>query len=246
MAKIFNRPVLIAGEKRTIGGVVFTVVEYDRDFNISRATCIADPTDADTSKGFAVMAEVRDSVNKKLYKNTGTKISCAFTEFEKGDTGATGATGATGPTEAGPTGPTGPTGSQGAQGAAGPQGAVGATGAAGPTGADSDVTGPTGPTGPTEAGPTGETGPTGATGPTGPTGDEFESVELTFSETATTATGTVIAGSVPAGFYVSGVTGQPNPTNLELSVADTTLTGKLTHTPGLGDAIAFTVSLKKA
>jgi hypothetical protein len=170
-AKIFNRPVLIAGEKRTIGGVAFTILEYDRDYNISRATTEEDPSTADGEKGFAIMAEVRDTTNKDLYKNTGTTSVCAFTEFEKGDTGATGATGA---------------------------------------------------------------------------GDEFESVELTFSETATTATGTVTSGSVPAGFYVSGVTGQPDPSNLELSVSDTTLTGILTHTPGEGDAIAFTVSLKKA
>jgi len=89
MAKIFNRPVLIAGEKRTIGGVSFTVLEYDRDYNISRATTEEDPSTADGEKGFAIMAEVRDTTNKDLYKNTGTTSVCAFTEFEKGDTGAT-------------------------------------------------------------------------------------------------------------------------------------------------------------
>lgn len=173
MSKVFNRPVVIAGEKRTIGTVAFQVIEYDKNNKISRATCTADPTTADGERGFAVMAEVRDATNKKLYKNTGSTTSCAFTEFTKGDAGATGATGATGPVD-------------------------------------------------------------------------IETAALSFSETATVATGSVTTGSIPIGFYVSGVTGQPNPTNLQLGVVGTTLTGTLTHTPGTGDGIAFMVTLKKA
>jgi hypothetical protein len=97
MAKIFNRPILIGGEKRRIDGVSFRVLEYDSNNNIARATCESTPTGV-TGRGFAKMAEVLDRENKKTYKNKGTESTASFVESAKGDTGATGPTGATGDT----------------------------------------------------------------------------------------------------------------------------------------------------
>ncbi len=97
MAKVFNRPVVIAGERRTIDGVQFKIIEYDSQGNIARATCESTPTGVGV-RGFAKMAEVKDRQNKKYYKNSGSEATSTFTEFTKGDAGSTGATGATGAT----------------------------------------------------------------------------------------------------------------------------------------------------
>ena len=112
MSKIINRSVLIAGDRRTIGGIVVTVIEYNATNKISRCTTAGTPPASEV--GFALLAEARDTTNKKLYKNTGSVTSSTWTEFATGNTGATGATGAggatgsAGATGAGSTGATGP------------------------------------------------------------------------------------------------------------------------------------------
>ena len=235
MTKIFNRPIQVAGEKRTLGGVIFRVYEYNEKGDIMTASTGSDPSSV-TSKGFAPGAII-NRTNGTVYRNKGTRDTADIETLVSGATGEQGATGPAGATgDAGPTGPTGPSGEQGPTGAT-----VGDTGPTGPTG-DAGPTGDTGATGPTGA--TGATGETGDTGPTGPV--DVETAELIFSESETSATASVSTGSVPIGFYVSNVTGQPNPANLKLAVAGTELTGTLTHNPGAGDAVAFSVTLKKA
>ncbi len=118
-----------------------------------------------------------------------------------GETGAAGAAGAdgeqgiqgpmgmTGP--AGPAGPAGPTGLTGPAGPPGPEGPAGATGATGPAGATGD-TGPAGVAGPQgPQGIQGTQGETGATGPAGPAGPASDPLDLTVTNPAAPAAGTV-------------------------------------------------------
>ena len=94
--KIFNRPIMVAGEPRNLGSVGFTAIEYDSSGKVRRATGLATPPAS--VAGFAVMCEFRDTVAKTTYRNTGTVSSSTWTEDTAGATGATGATGPTGPT----------------------------------------------------------------------------------------------------------------------------------------------------
>jgi len=191
--KIFNRPVLITGELRTINGVAVTCINYDSSSNITLCKGTTKPTD--NSVGFAtgcVWTDNDSGVGSTFYINEGTALLCDFNEVGAGAIGPTGytgpigATGYTGYTGAagaastvtGPTGYTGAAGAVGATGAQGNQGNIGATGYTGPIGA-TGYTGYTGAQGDasTVTGPTGYTGYTGYTGPqgdastvTGPTG----------------------------------------------------------------------------
>ncbi len=279
MAKIFNRALQIAGEKRTINSVTVTVTEYDSAGMITKCYGSTKPTDG--SAGFAVGAVWIDSdsgAGVTFYTNESSVTSCDFNVLgtgaagptgptgSQGTAGAVGATGATGPTGAdstvtGPTGGTGPTGPTGADGNIGPvgpastvTGPTGATGATGPTGATGDqgtastVTGPTGATGAT--GPTGEQGTastvTGPTGATGPTGYETETVNFAFGATDTSVTGHGTTGSTILGWYVTSMTGAPNPAMVSFTLVDPTITATLSSAPGGTDAYTITAVLKKA
>jgi len=275
MAKIFNRAVLTAGEKRTINSITITATDYDSNENITRCTGATIPTDG--SPGFAVgciWIDTDSGAGVTTYTNEGSTTSCDFNVLGTGARGATGVDGVTGPTGAGTTGSigptgadstvtgptgsigsTGPTGADGNQGNEGDKGDTGDTGATGATGR-----GPTGSTGVTGAdsmvtgptGPTGETGATGPTsdvaGPTGPTGETFETegVTLTFEGATAVDTGVVTAASTVIGQYVSNITGNPAASHCKLGITSTTLTGTLSQAPGAGDAVEIRVILHKA
>lgn len=250
MAKIFNRSLQINGEPRVISSKSFTIVEYDSAGLVVRCKGTSKPTDG--TAGYAtgcIFIDTDSGIGGTYYINEGTGTSCDFNEMGTGAAGPTGPTGSAGPTGgAGPTGPTGAastvTGPTGEVGSQGNQGSKGATGATGPT---STVTGPTGGTGAT--GSTGPTGPTGGTGPTGPTGPTiaFELVDISFTGSSITSSGTCVTGDTIYGYFLKTFTGSPEIKAIQLARSgDTTINATLSVVPGGTDAYTISVLCLKA
>lgn len=79
MSKIFNRPIVIGGEKKKVGTPSVTVLEYDTTGKVLRAKGTTVPTDADAgyAKG-CIFVDTDASAGSVFYVNEGTSASCDF------------------------------------------------------------------------------------------------------------------------------------------------------------------------
>jgi hypothetical protein len=88
MAKIFNRGLLISGEKKKVGTPIITIVTLDGDNKVTRGYGASIPTDGDA--GYAVgciFAVTTGVVGSTLYINEGSTSSCDFNAVTSGAAG---------------------------------------------------------------------------------------------------------------------------------------------------------------
>ena len=80
MPKILNRGILVAGERRKVGTPTVTIIEYDKDSKVRRASGTTVPTDADAgyATGAIFYLTSGNSVGGTVYINEGTSSSADF------------------------------------------------------------------------------------------------------------------------------------------------------------------------
>ena len=80
MPKILNRAVLVSGERRKVGTPTVTIIEYDKDSKVRRASGTTVPTDADAGYacGCIFYLTSGNTVGGTVYINEGTSSSADF------------------------------------------------------------------------------------------------------------------------------------------------------------------------
>ena len=78
MAKVFNRPVKLAGEEKTIDSIDVRVLLTDKDNNVLLGSGLVVPTGAGYAKGGLFLKQSASSGAKAVYENQGTVTTASF------------------------------------------------------------------------------------------------------------------------------------------------------------------------